>query len=451
MIQERIDKLNEIFENLQLTNSYNDKLYIVNSIPEWLKDDFNCVLEVLDGKYVFGFKMPEDYTYGPDKHFDNKILSDNFYTIRDAVNYLLGPSLAHNLSRDCIDYHLEMLGRNLYYFLVPIVNKTLRLGIGRSLLTKDQTAPMLARKYEFGKLEYDPKGYFITEKLDGNRCIAFYWNNKWNFISRNGKPMHVNFDMTGLSRKYVYDGEVLSREQVELSQQIEWLADVNLIKSSNRMFNSTSGLINRHNGDKDLVYNIFDVQCPNMSYFERRKLLDECCYISSTRFVSKDVRIVPALQYFSADTKDLDEKLTDALYKITDRGGEGLMINLASADYSHKRTKNLLKYKQAKTMDMVVLDTYPGEGKYEGQVGGLICEAITYQPMQIVTCKVGTGLSDAQRLEWSIHPDHIINQIVEVEYFSLSQDESKKGSIQYSLRFPRLKKVRTDKNTTSIY
>ena len=40
---------------------------------------------------------------------------------------------------------------------------------------------------------------------------------------------------------------------------------------------------------------------------------------------------------------------------------------------------------------------------------------------------------------------------IEVEYFDISQNKSALGTNSYSLRFPRLKKVRTDKNDTSIY
>ena len=40
---------------------------------------------------------------------------------------------------------------------------------------------------------------------------------------------------------------------------------------------------------------------------------------------------------------------------------------------------------------------------------------------------------------------------LEVEYFDISQNKLSSGSNIYSLRFPRLKCVRTDKNETSIY
>ena len=83
-------------------------------------------------------------------------------------------------------------------------------------------------------------------------------------------------------------------------------------------------------------------------------------------------------------------------------------------------------------------------------LGYLICEA-TLPDGKKVSCKIGTGISDTQRAEWAQYPNDILGKIVEVAYFSLSQNRNTFGTYTYSLRFPRLKQVRDDKTTTSIY
>ena len=102
-------------------------------------------------------------------------------------------------------------------------------------------------------------------------------------------------------------------------------------------------------------------------------------------------------------------------------------------------------------MDMRVISLTEGTGKHEGLVGALLCNCKDEETGTIYECKVGSGLSDEQRWIWASDPDRIIGKIVEVAYFSISQDKSIRGSKLYSLRFPRLKKVRSDKDSTSVF
>ena len=440
-LQERIDYLSYVFELLQDTNSRLEKEQIVKDIKPWYREDFDYVIECLAGKHKFGYtyyKQPVN-THGI-------ILPTSFLeyaTVKQLLLYLQEPYILHNLTIDNIDRYVYITNR-WYDFIAPIVNRTLRLGIGNSLLNTSELTPMLAKKYE-GSISNDKNGYYITEKLDGNRCIAHYENGEWHFTSRNGKSMYVNFDMSNLPTDYIYDGEVLSIEQTQLSYQIthKIITGVDLIKDTKTGFNETSGLINRHNTDKKLIYNIFDIIAP-VTYKERREELTRL-------MISNDytnVRIVPVLQHYNSE-EELKECF-NILNIITDAGGEGIMINCGSADYLHKRTDKLLKLKKVYTMDMKVTDFMWGKGKYEGMVGALIVQADTSDGKHVY-CSVGSGLSDEQRTSWAIHPELIINKIIEVSYFSLSQNEQDKGSNFYSLRFPRLKRIRDDKNNTSEF
>ena len=101
-------------------------------------------------------------------------------------------------------------------------------------------------------------------------------------------------------------------------------------------------------------------------------------------------------------------------------------------------------------MDMKVTELFEGTGKHEGRVGALNC-ICRGNDGKLYECRVGTGLSDEQREQWADNPDAIIGKIVEVAYFSISQDTKARGSKSYSLRFPRLKRVRDDKEDTSEY
>ena len=431
-LKDRIYLLQHYINYIQGTDSRNEKEAIINRMVPDVKDDFYYILEILDGKHKLGYTFVD--RYNKTEHS----LTD--VTFRQFISPLFRPSIDHDLSESYI-YKCCAQVDDFNEFIEPIVNRTLRLGIGRSMLVKDATAPMLAKKYEGQKLI--PDDFYITEKLDGNRCIAKFVDGEWTFTSRNGKPMNVDFNMAGLDTNFVYDGEVLSPEQTAASiRRAQGIYD----KLNAGEFNATSGLINSKAKNKQLVYNIFDIQEYGMPYRDRRRALNEMMFQQDMS--NGEVRILPTLKVYnkSIDDAGLNELLSD----IVKSGGEGLMVNTGSGLYVPKRTDDLLKVKQVQTMDMKVVDTELGTGKYFLCVGTLYCEA-TLPNGDKISCAVGTGLSDEQRTRWAMYPMEIIGKIVEVSYFSLSQSKTSYGTTMYSLRFPRLKKVRTDKNETSTF
>lgn len=434
-LEQRISNLSYIFEKLQSTNSRLEKQAIVDlDVPPELKDDFMFCIEVLAGKHKLG------YTYYKPWYREFKISGSSLMTVKQLYEFLQTPLKDQDLSEANIDLFVSQTWE-FADFLEPLCNRTLKLGIGNSLLEKTSTSPMLAKKYE-GQILADCCGFYITEKLDGNRCIAFYKDDKWNFQSRNGKPLNVDFDMSGLPTAFIYDGEILSPSQVEMSEYIFEHVCNNDVKERQKWasnFNNTSGLINRHGTNKRLIYNIFDIVDEETVYTVRRNLLNRL------EPKSNDVRILSVLAYKS-NLLQADE-MYEMLGKVADIGGEGLMINLGNRFYDHKRTNSLLKFKQVQSMDMVVVGTNAGTGKYEGLVGAINCKLIT-DDGKIFDVNVGSGLSDVQRVAW-LDETKIVGKIVEIEYFDISQNKYVLGSKRYSLRFPRLKRVREDKEVQS--
>lgn len=428
-LNDRIRYFESLFDDLLSTNSLNEKRDIVACIPKELEEDFNYIIECLNGVRKFGYTYERYCGYMENLTFD---------TVKELLEYMREPYSHHNLSQWNILRH-EMYTNDYKDFLEPIINRTLKLGIGRSLIEKVDTSPMLAKKFDPEKTRlYDKNGIFITQKLDGNRCIAKYDGTKWHFLSRSGKEMYVDFDMSGLPTDYIYDGEILSPFQ---TYQSEFITDRKIGEVENK-FNETSGLINRHSKDKKLVYNIFDIVDPKKMYADRRNILDEL----SSQFigVNTNTRILPVLVNSWCDmSTDRVMKLLDI---VTNNGAEGLMINFGSALYENKRTDKLLKLKKMQTIDMRVLDVIEGNGKYEGMIGSLDCMCRTEN--KVIKAYVGSGLSDAQRMNWAQHPELIEGKIVEVGYFEISKSQ---GTDNYSLRFPRLIRVRDDKTDTSEF
>lgn len=422
-LTERIALITELFTKLEATPSRNEKIDLLSkykSKDEQLSRDIDYALEILDGRRKIGF------TFYPVKNPDAIVppawslgsFLERLYTMEDHSESSI--------------WHIEHSYGSYGEFVASLVNRTWRLGIGKSQLQKQTISPMLAKKFEPNKPVKGYVGpYYITEKLDGNRCIAAYNFSieQWEFYSRSGKLMRVEFDMDNLSIWHIYDGEVMTREQY--------------LHPSQENFNGASGVINSHSSDKDLVYIIFDIVDPELTYSARRALLNE---IHTSR--SSKVIILPVLGV-TITWEELTELAPQLRNKVTSRGGEGIMINVGDAKYQQKRADVLLKYKDVFSMDMRVVGLTEGTGKNEGHVGALECVAEgdgkKYQ------CSVGSGLTDWMRINWANDSRGIIGKIVEVEYFSISQDANARGTNVYSLRFPRLKRVRMDKNETSIY
>lgn len=423
-VKERLKLIQGMCLQLVGTSSRIDKENIVKHFKEKdeeLSSDIDYVFDILAGNRKLNYTFVSVNI--PDKQQVDLNMS--------LAAYLAPLYHLSNLSHDSIIDTCSM-----YYctsqYLMPILNRHWKLGIGASLLKKEDTTPMLAKKYDpikHCKLDHI---YYITEKLDGNRCLAKYdWiKDCWTFLSRSGKPLKVNFDMQVLCKNYIYDGEILSKKQ--------------MCEPGQRNFNTLSGVINSDNDPRksDLVYNIFDIANVPDKYGMRRILLNN----QFKNMFSMNVVLLPVLA--TATTHNLEYTVTHWLKAIEDRCGEGVMINDGSAQYQHKRTDVLLKVKSTYTMDMRVVDYELGTGKYEGLVGSLYCEA---RDNNIVySCKVGSGLSDDERAAWSENESLIVGKIVEVAFFSTSQCKSTEGSTEYSLRFPRFKGIRNDKNDTSV-
>lgn len=427
---QRINILEQVCFDLQQTTSRLEKERIISTIPDEVKEDWQYMLEILAGKHKLGYTYDEYIT----PHRPQDSMSE--LTFKQYISPLYEPMQSNNFTQLNVVQAMQNCGYATD-FIASIVNRTLRLGIGASQLPKDGLAPMLAKKFEDIKLRDEV--YYVTEKLDGNRCIARYDGSKWIFTSRNGKPLKVDIDMGDLPTDVVYDGELLSPQQTRDSERMyDAIIHGTIVPTYGGQFNSTSGLINSKAKNKQLIYNIFDVMTDDAYYLRRQ-------YLNSLQCTSKETRILPVLARINCN---YDNTIANMLDAVTSAGAEGLMLNLAHANYQHKRTADLLKVKNTYTMDMLVEDWEYGSSKYEGMLGALRCKAMS--DGKWIEAKVGTGITDEQRQLWANNPSLIMGKVVEVSYFSMSQSSGTYGTKLYSLRFPRLKRVRYDKEVTSV-
>lgn len=418
-LKERVDAIETLFNAMHGRNASSYQIATVAAFrkrfPE-LNDDLDFCFEVLAGQHKVGYTAYTTPTMGVFRRLSDQI-NDCTTSIKDFYEMTFK---TEDLSEAKIQAILSSVPEVLQNFFVNLINRNYKLGYSNKSNMVSNLSPMLAKKYPES---HRHQMYYIQEKLDGNRCIAYFdiEENVWKFRSRSGKPLNVKFDMSWASIGYVFDGEIMT-----------------LGKAGSRDFNRTSGAINGKYTDKSaLHYFIYDLIQTDAPYELRKRNLE--LLKSKT---SDNVSILPVLDLVMVNANpDYNIELDFWLDHIVDKGGEGIMLRDPNGKYEcGKRSAALLKYKKLKTMDLRIVGWKDGNGKYEGMIGSFTCESDDGKYLVNVA-----GISDEIRAS---DPEQYIGDIVEIAYF----DESKSPDNDYhSLRFPRIKRWRDDKDTTSTY
>ena len=426
-IVSRVNEIKNLFNLLVCTDSRTLKESLVKDFkskhPD-LVEDLDFCFEVLAGKHKLG------YTYVLSKNNGTASVAYYYYTIKQFYKDVLQtlPATDEGILMASAKTPNEING-----FICLLANRQFKLGYSNKEQMITSYSPMLAKKYQDS---YKEQYYYVQEKLDGNRCIAYYDGDKYRFMSRSGKELKVNFDMDWV-RKWA-DAVMIGSDIPKMIQYPTFDGEIMTLEhAGSRDFNRTSGAINGKYTDKSgLHYFIYDIVAPEMKYEERKKILDS---ITNT---GNDCQILPVLdKVYVYPNHDYNSKLDEWLDYIVDKGGEGVMLRDPNGYYQcGKRSDGLLKYKKTQTMDLRIIDFNYGNGKYEGAIGSFYCESDDGKYKVNVS-----GMPD------EIHfgnPADYMGRIIEVAYFDVSQG---KDNEHFSLRFPRLKKFRDDKNETSEY
>ena len=125
---------------------------------------------------------------------------------------------------------------------------------------------------------------------------------------------------------------------------------------------------------------------------------------------------------------------------LLSQGHEGTILKNFSALWEDTRSKHLVKMKAEKTCDLEIIGYNPGEGKFLGQVGSIIC-ASSDRKVEVSI----SGFTDALRLEVTRRQDELRGTIVEVLYNERISSQSANRNGVDSLFLPRFNEFRTDK------
>jgi len=265
-----------------------------------------------------------------------------------------------------------------------------------------QLASEFSAQMQFNMLLAEPK-------LDGYRLVAIIRGGEVKFCTRAGfdEPytsnlQHIAEQLLALGfRNCLVDGEVLARD----------FADTAIVRHVDPDEATKKRL------REEVIFHVFDwvdlstiemqlIGRKERSVFAwkqslRREFLERAL---APHKLPANVRLVPQFVVRShAEVAALCEEMLELGY-------EGLVLKDPHAPYVFERSKNWLKVKPTRTIDLKITRVVEGEGKHKGRLGaieGLYESGETYS--------VGTGFTDQMREELWARRDELIGQWMEVK------------------------------------
>jgi DNA ligase-1 len=327
---------------------------------------------------------------------------------------------------------------NLRIILMKILTKRMNIGIGAKLINKTvgrelipDPSLMLASDDQKEIVGWDK--IYCEEKYDGVRVIAKGNRDGFQFYTRAFNEL----DKTKLSG--IESDLIKVLRDSETSQDVFFdgeLTDLNRKSVSGKVTQILKGTA-PDDIDKGFIFNVFDVEKTEVlesgkggtPYLKRRQDLE-----SLLGFLPENSSIKLARQWV-ADTMEEVHGIYDQIISL---GGEGVILKCADHVYECKRSRNWVKLKQIQDCDLEIVGWYPGEGKREGYIGGLICTDAS----RTLEVRIGSGFTDADLKSLSQNADDLIGRITAVQYNETITD--KFGG--RSLFLPRFIEIRSDKN-----
>jgi ATP-dependent DNA ligase len=268
----------------------------------------------------------------------------------------------------------------------------------------------------------------ITQcKMDGMRFNAIVREGKCEFRSRNGKEIQLlgNLEQEFISLAgdvdCVFDGELLvMRDGAILSRQ------------------EGNGILNKANkgtisaNDAAMVNaTVWDI-IPYVYFTD-----GHCPTPYSTRFTTlQNMNLSGKIHLVESAIVDDIETAKATFEKYLAAGQEGIILKDMNGPWEDKRSKGQIKFKGEMECDLKVVAVEEGSGKYEGQLGALVCVSSD----GIVKVNVGSGFNDEQRK--SLMPRDLLGKIIAVKYNA----RIKNNRGDESLFLPIFVEIREDKD-----
>lgn len=415
-----METLKHVFDAIEDIASDRSRLTKESKIKKYVSMPFfNKVV-----KYAYDYNKKYNVTFVPFVEHEYSIELKVLFEYLDYLSTLNGATdeMKNNLAI------LSSIDEETNELVNRIINKDLKCGCGENSFVKSikdlPVFEIMTCQKDINKFLKLNKGdpYYWSKKKDGVRVInTVYSDYVESHLSRSGLE-YPNFGI--FDRELLILADLIDRNGFGMSFPIQ--IDGEAI-STGKNFNKVMTQI-RKIKDADLStfkLHVFDIPHLGLTFSERYQILENV-------FKSHNFEKLELVEHKLCNYNQRElVKLAKKMFLEGDVGvDEGIVIKIANSPYEYKEhSKWWCKVKPTDTLDLPVVGIYYGkEGtRLEGLVGGLIVD------FRGVEVRVGSGLSDDQRVEFLDNPP----ELIEVEFKEITKDGS--------LREPTMKQVRNDK------
>ncbi|ULG01491.1 putative DNA ligase [Aeromonas phage phiA019] len=434
----------DIIKELRSTSSRNEKeaILIANKDNETLKRVFYLAYDPSINFYIKSVPYEGNWKHGEYFEYDE---DEEFEILFDVLETIYSRELTGNKAISFLTGVLSERSTEMQELICNIIKKDLDCGVQTTTINKIWKGlitdpPYMGYQLFSEKLIKSFKLPCYSQiKLDGLYADIFVMKDSVSYRSRSGisckfkLPDSVEEKLINLTQnsnnEFVLHCEALVRKGDSFTEFEER-------KIGN-------GYLNSDESDPEkVVIVIWDVV--GIDGYNNRKSTEE--YIERFNLVEKIVEYVdtPHIKMVESRFCHTTQDVIDHFVEARSKGLEGTVVKSPKLKWKDGKVKDGLKLKNAFECEMKIVG-FQEHSKKSEQIGAIFVESED----GVVKCKVGSGLTDAQRKKFFLTQDEMIGKIVTVRGNDLVTNELKQN--QCSIFLPRFVEVREDKNVADTF
>lgn len=428
-----------IIKQLRETSSRNEKeaILIANKDNEILKKVFYLAYDPSINFYIKNIPYEENWKHGEYFEYDEQ---EEFEIIFDVLETLYSRTLTGNEAISFLVGVLSERSTEVQELMCNIIKKGLDCGVQTTTINKIWKGlitdpPYMSYQLFSEKLIKNFKLPCYSQiKLDGLYADVFVTNDSVSYRSRSGIPCKFKLPDsveeklmslgTGGGGSFVLHCEALVGK------------DDSLIEFEERKIGN--GYLNSDNADPQKVVIVIWDGVTLEDYQNRKSGIEYSYRFGGVETIVK-LADSPHVQLVESRFCDTTEEVISHFVEARSKGLEGTVIKSPKLKWKDDKVKEGLKLKNEFECEMKIVG-FQDHSKKSGQIGAIFVESQD----SLVKCKVGSGLTDAQRKKFFLTKDELLGKIATIKGNDLITNELKQD--QYSVFLPRFVEIREDKD-----